>query len=235
GGDGATLARLRGELEAAELRQRGLAGATAVDYRAIARRNQDAVAIVLVEFSDTERYSATAFAVDSGGTLVTNKHVLVGQDATRTPRRIGVVFAGSRQNFPARLVGVSPDADLGVLRVTVRGGVPQVAGIAAAGGAVERGDPVAILGYPLGFDLPMERRGDTPVADPTLTVGTVSKVLSHVVQLDGYGAPGSSGSPVFNRDGRVVGVLYGGERESRGKIIYAVPSQQIVELLRTLR
>jgi S1-C subfamily serine protease len=160
--------------------------------------------------------------------------VIAGDDGTRVPRRLGVMFAGSRQNFPARVVGVSPDADIGVLRVTVRGGVPRVAGFAAERGGVERGDPVAILGYPLGFDLPMERSGNAPVAEPTLTVGTVSKVLPDVLQLDGYGAPGSSGSPILDREGRVVGVLYGGERESQGKIIYAVPSHKITELLGTL-
>jgi S1-C subfamily serine protease len=234
GGDPSTLARLRADLEAAELRQRGLIGAAAVDYRSISRSNQDAVAIVLVEFSDTERYSGTAFAIDSQGTLITNKHVLVGEDGTRTPRRLGVMFAGSRQNFPARIVAVSPHDDVGVLRVTVRGGVPRVAGLVTERGGVERGDPVAILGYPLGFDLPMERSGDVPVAEPTLTVGMVSKVLPEVIQLDGYGAPGSSGSPILNRDGRVVGVLYGGERESAGKIIYAVPSYRVVEFLGTL-
>jgi len=47
--DDSTVARLRSELEAAERRQRSLMGAAALDYRSIASRNQDAVAIVLVE------------------------------------------------------------------------------------------------------------------------------------------------------------------------------------------
>ena len=81
----------------------------------------------------------------------------------------------------------------------------------------------------------MERQGQSAIADPTLTVGTVSKVLHAVVQVDGYGAPGSSGSPVFGRDGRVVAVLYGGERESQGKIIYAVPASAVAECLRRLQ
>src|SRR6185503_19590854 len=62
GGDAASVARLRTRLDDAERRQRALGG---VDYRAISHKNQDAVAMVLVEFSDTERFSGTAFSVDS--------------------------------------------------------------------------------------------------------------------------------------------------------------------------
>jgi S1-C subfamily serine protease len=235
GGDASSIARLRDRLDDAERRQRALIGAVGgVDYRAISHKNQEAVAMVLVEFSETERFSGTAFAVDSNGTLVTNKHVLVGDDGTRTPRRLGVIFSGSTQFFEARLVGVSPEADVGVLRVTIKGGTPRVAGLARTRQAVERGDPVAIIGYPLGFDLPMEAHGQFPVAEPTLTVGTVSKALSAVVQVDGYGAPGSSGSPIFDREGRVIAVLYGGQGESQGKIIFAVPAYIVADYLKNL-
>lgn len=226
------VARLRAELDAAEARQRGLAGAAAVDYPAIARQNQDAVALLIVAYSDSEVFSGTAFAVDSQGTLVTNKHVLVGEESRRTPQRIVVKFSGSRQWFLGRLVGVAESTDVGVVRVDIRGGTPRVAGFARDRRPLERGDPVAIIGYPLGEDLPMEGRGPSGVvADPTLTVGTVSKVLASLVQVDGYGAPGSSGSPVFDRQGHVAAVLFGGNRESHGKIIYALPASQVIAYL----
>jgi S1-C subfamily serine protease len=235
GGDASSVARLRTQLDDAERRQRALVGAVGgVDYRAISHKNQDAIAIVLVEFSETERFSGTAFAVDSNGTMVTNKHVLVGEDGTRTPRGIGVIFSGSTQMFQAEMIGVSPDADVGVLRVRIKGGTPRVVGIARSRQGVERGDPVAIIGYPLGFDLPMEAQGQRPIAEPTLTVGTVSKVLTNVVQVDGYGAPGSSGSPIFDREGRVIAVLYGGQGESQGKIIFGVPAYTVSDYLKTL-
>jgi len=237
GGDARQVARLRAELDVAEARQRGLAGAAAMDYRAISRRNQDAIALLVVQFSDSEIFSGTAFAADSQGTLVTNRHVLVGEDGNRRPQRIAVKFSGSRQWFPARLVGVADSAagDVGVLRAEIRGGTPRVAGFAAEPDALARGDPVAIIGYPLGEDLPMEHFGQSGViADPTLTVGTISKALPNVVQVDGYGAPGSSGSPIFDRSGRVAAVLYGGNRASQGKIIYAVPATLVVAYLAQL-
>jgi S1-C subfamily serine protease len=233
--DEATIARLRAELDAAEGRQRSLMGAAAVDYRGIASRNQDAVAIVLVEYTTSERYSGTAFAVDSAGVLITNRHVLYGEDGSRTPRRLGVMFAGSKQLWQARVVGTAEDADLAVLKVEIRGGTPRVHALADDGALPQRGDVVAIIGYPLGFDLPMDRVARTPVAEPTLTAGTVSKVLERVLQVDGYGAPGSSGSPIFDRSGRVVGVLFGGEKATQGRLIYGVPIGRVRQLLREVR
>jgi S1-C subfamily serine protease len=234
GGDAGTVARLRGQIEQAQARQQLIAGAGAVDYRSISARNQDAVALVLVEFSETERFSGTAFAVDSQGTLITNKHVLVGVNGDKTPRRIAVKFSGSRQWFQGRFIGTADGADIGVLRVIVAGGTPRVLGLQRDAHSLQRGDPVAIIGYPLGLDLPMDGQGTDVVASPTLTVGTVSKVLSSVVQVDGYGAPGSSGSPIFDHDGRVVAVLYGGNQESNGKIIYAVPVSFVADYLTRL-
>ncbi len=234
-GNAGAVARLRAALDVAETRQRGLAGAVAMDYRAISLKNQDAVALLVVQFSDSEVFSGTAFAADSQGTLVTNRHVLVGEDGNRQPRRIAIKFSGSRQWFPGRLVGVADSADLAVVKVEIRGGTPRVAGFAGEPRALARGDPVAIIGYPLGEDLPMERIGESGVvADPTLTVGTVSKTLAGVVQVDGYGAPGSSGSPIFDRTGRVAAVLFGGNRESQGKIIYAVPAAAVIAYLNRL-
>ncbi|OLE60120.1 MAG: hypothetical protein AUG10_07305 [Gemmatimonadetes bacterium 13_1_20CM_2_70_10] len=142
-GNAAEIARLRAQLDQAEARQRGIVGAAGVDYRNLTQRNQDAVALVLVRFGADDSYSGTAFAVDSQGTLVTNKHVLVGEEGDRVPQEIAVKFSGSKQWFRGRMVGVAPDADIGVLRVDIRGGTPRVAGIERDMRSLQRGDPGA--------------------------------------------------------------------------------------------
>src|SRR5207245_11518913 len=144
--DAPSVARLRAQLDTAEARQRGLAGAAAVDYRAIARKNQDAVAMLVVKCSDVEVFTGTAFAVDSQGTLVTNKHVLVGEAGDRRRSAIAVKFSGSTQWFQGRLLAVADTAEVGALQVAVRGGTPRVLGFARAANGLERGDPAAIIG-----------------------------------------------------------------------------------------
>jgi S1-C subfamily serine protease len=55
----------------------------------------------------------------------------------------------------------------------------------------------------------------------------VSKLLADTLQFDAFAAPGSSGSAVFDARGFVVGVLFGGQTESNGRIVYAVPSDKL--------
>jgi S1-C subfamily serine protease len=70
----------------------------------------------------------------------------------------------------------------------------------------------------------MEGSGMQITARSTLVAGTLSKVLDDVIQMDSFAGEGSSGSPVFDADGNVIGVVYGGARESAGRIVYAVPA-----------
>jgi S1-C subfamily serine protease len=93
------------------------------------------------------------------------------------------------------------------------------------------GAQVAIIGYPLGTETPMEGSGTKIIARSTLVAGTVSKHLDDVLQVDAYAGEGSSGSPVFAPDGRVIGVVYGGAREAAGRIVYAVPADKIAALI----
>ncbi len=203
--------------------------AAQLDYRTISEQNQRAVALVWVDFGQNEVYTGTAFAVRSDGVMITNRHVIVGEDGNRRPRRIAVRFSDSEQTWRGRLVTYSREVDLAVIRVDVLGGVPTVRGLNASPDTLQQGDPVAVIGFPLGTELPM---GD--VARTSFSAGTISKILPDVLQLDGYGAEGASGSPIFDSNGEVVGILYGGQEGSAGRIVFGVPAQHAVQLLRTV-
>ncbi len=142
---------------------------------------------------------------------------------------MGVRFADSDQFFRARLVTISDEVDLAVVKVDIRGGVPTIGGLNTRPDTVRQGDPVALIGFPLGTDLPMS--GDGAVARTTFWAGTVSKVLGDLIQVDGYGAQGASGTPVFDRRGEVIGVLYGGQPGSGGRIVFTVPSSYVIDLI----
>ena len=125
---------------------------------------------------------------------------------------------------------VGEDGDLALLQVDREGPFPFVGRISTSAPAV--GMPVAIMGYPLGPKTPMDGSTDGITARSTLGVGTVSKSIPGVLQIDAFATEGSSGSPVFAEDGSVAGIVYGGAREAAGRIVYAVPGSAIRALLR---
>jgi S1-C subfamily serine protease len=135
--------------------------------------------------------------------------------------------------WPAHIVKVSddPGVDLALIQMDRGGPFPVVEGISAGADAAPEGAPVLTIGFPLATDLVMEGSGANMVAKTTLDPGTVSKRVSTVLQIDAYAAHGSSGSPVFNAQGRVVGVVYGGPAGGGGRIVYAVPGDRLAAFL----
>jgi S1-C subfamily serine protease len=234
GGSAEELAALRAQLSTAMRRQQSISSAASIDAGPINNANKDAVAVVLVEFADGTRRTGSGFAVQSDGQsslLITNRHVVTGTDGS-LPTRVGAIFNGSKQNFRAEVVTVATDeaADLALIRVPVRGGTPVVHSIAPTR-EPEAGDPVVMVGYPLGLDMEMGGDWQTKGVSTALTTGTISKALSERLLILGYGAPGMSGSPVFDRTGAVIGVVFGGQRDSEGKLLLAVPVKYVREIL----
>jgi S1-C subfamily serine protease len=233
GSDPAAATRLRREIDASIFRQQQIVAAATLDGDAIAAANRNALAVVLAESGDGRTFSATGFAVRTtagDGLVVTNRHAVTGPNG-EAATRLGVIFNGSAQNFKAEVIATHPTLDVALLRVTVAGGVPIVKGLAWREPPLRVGDPAVVMGFPLGLDLSMGGDWQQVGISATLNTGTASRVLPELLQLDGYGAQGSSGSPVFDREGMVVGVLYGGEPESNGRIVYAVPVKAVLELL----
>lgn len=226
GGDVSTLsARMR----TAQARTASIAG---TDYPAIAAANKSAVVFIVVLMPDGTKSSGTGFNILPSGLVVTNRHVVQSADGTRA-QQVGVIFEGRRGEWhEARIDYVSTSDELALLRINDAGQYPIVTGIAGGSESVQMGSPIAILGFPLGTGT-AGNDGDINTLRPvaTMNVGTVSKTLADNIQLDVFAAQGSSGSPVLDARGLVIGVLYGAARESNGRIVYSVPSARLAAQL----
>jgi S1-C subfamily serine protease/pSer/pThr/pTyr-binding forkhead associated (FHA) protein len=217
------------QLSASEAKRRSLLDA-ASSYESIFSKNGSAVTLIAVQWPDGRNFSGTGFCVTAKGVIVTNKH-LVTDSLGHTPARIAVIFSDTKAWLEAHVVRSSPDADLSLLQIDRAGPYPWIGAIAKNTSAIPVGAPVVTIGYPLGTETPMEGSGTKITARSSLFTGTLSKHLEEVLQLDAYAGAGSSGSPVFDLDGRVVGVVYGGAREAQGRIVYAVPADKLTPML----
>jgi serine protease Do len=145
----------------------------------------------------------TGFIIRSDGWIATNFHVI----ATSEP--LWAVLADG-QRFPiVEVLNASREHDLAILRVEAKGLPTLTLGDSEH---VRVGDTIVAIGHPLGLE-------------DTVSNGLVSAVRHvhedlEVLQISAPIAPGSSGGPLFNEQGEVIGVaaaiLTGGQNLNFG-------------------
>src|SRR5205823_9121590 len=219
----AQLDSLKNELRRRQAIQQSFA---TLNLSLISVQNDAAVAFLATEL-DGKAYGGTAFGITTGGLLVTNKHNVRSPLTGRPSTRLGVKYANTDILLHAHVVATAPDVDLALIQVDEAGHYPIVAGVARTLTDLHPGSPVVTIGFPHALDTPM----DGSSVQTSLTAGTVSKLLPTLLQVDAYANHGSSGSPVFDANGWVVGIIYGGDPQSQGKLTYAVPSSGLVGML----
>ncbi len=135
----------------------------------------------------------SGFFVDPQGHLITNHHVLKGAYAADVKLSDG-------KNFPIQqVVSENEAADLIKVRVDISGAPEAVHWVPVTDAEPAIGERVVVVGSPLGLE-------------QTVSEGIVSAVrevpvVGKIFQLSAPISPGSSGSPVVNMSGRVVGVV----------------------------
>lgn len=140
--------------------------------------------------------SGTGFVWDKTGLIVTNVHVIQGAN------RVTITLQ-DQSTWDAELVGVAPDKDLALLRISAPPEklIPLPLGDSSE---LEVGRKVAAIGNPFGLDT-------------TLTVGVISALgreinslserkIRNVIQTDASINPGNSGGPLLNSMGQLIGV-----------------------------
>ena len=150
----------------------------------------------------------SGFVVDRAGVILTNAHVITNAAEARTnvqgARAVYVEFADG-ERIGGRVVGWDLFSDVGVIRVAPADH-PLSAVPLGDSATVVVGEPVAAIGSPFG-------------KQSSLTVGVVSATgrsidslaaggfaVSNAIQTDAPINRGNSGGPLFDADGRVIGI-----------------------------
>jgi putative serine protease PepD len=138
----------------------------------------------------------SGFVLDTQGDIVTAAHVVENASSIR----IAFLSGATRS---AALVGKDNAADVAVVRVDPAGLVlhPLSLGRSAT---LAVGDPLAVLGNPLGFDRSLST-GVVSALDRTIQAPNGFEI-AHAIQTDAALNPGNSGGPVLNRAGQIIGI-----------------------------
>ena len=165
-----------------------------------------------------QRQQGSGFIIKSDGTILTNAHVIEGA------KKI-IVKLGDKREFEAQVVGSDLLTDVALLKISANGNLPTV-GLGNSD-RVEVGEWVMAVGNPFGLD-------------SSVSSGIISGKGRHIgepydrlIQTDAPLNPGSSGGPLINLRGRVVGINKAIVSETGGSIgiSFATPINSVKEIL----
>jgi trypsin-like peptidase/colicin V production protein len=152
--------------------------------------------------------------VAGDGLVVTNAHVVAGQDDTTVQLR------GEGDHFDAQAVAYDPRNDLAILRVSGIEGVPALGLDVNAG----PGTSGAVLGFPEHgpFDVEPGRLGQTTTVTSEDAYGR-GPVRRRITSLRGLVRSGNSGGPMVDGRGRVLTTIFAATLADHGRTGFGVP------------
>lgn len=187
-------------------------------------------------------YTGTGFLVSTDGLILTNRHIAepwwememspyIHIGPTIKPRLevFRAFFPGIKEPFLLKVVKVSDDVDVALLRIDAGGASIPILELDTSGKNAVVGEPIILLGYPAGvnaifaktdpeivkqlFNLPfiplVQELSNWGLIRPLSTQGHLSDVMSNRIVYDAQTTAGGSGGPIFNNKGKVIGINYG--------------------------
>lgn len=184
------------------------------------------------------RVSGTGFVI-ADGLVATNRHVVqpwyedpddearINGGAKPRIEKMVAFFPSLAKSVTLFDVQVSPDQDLAVARFTPTELMKKIHPIALAPEKPNAGDPVVVVGYPLGVSAMLAKSPSTvfsrlaskkdaieiasdlaqhDLIRPSSTCGHVSDIVGEKLIYDAPTAQGGSGGPVFNSNGEAIAV-----------------------------
>ena len=144
----------------------------------------------------------SGFVIDGDGYIATNAHVVTSDSGGRA-EQVFVEFSDGNR-VEAKIVGVDPNADVGLLKVDPSGLALTPLRLGVSHGIVV-GEPVAAIGSPFGAENSLAT-GVVSATGRTIPALTSSFSLVDAIQIDAPINRGNSGGPLFDARGRVIGI-----------------------------
>ena len=161
-----------------------------------------------------QKTDAAAFFISADGTLATAAHVLNATSAV-------TVLMPDHSRIVAKLIASDPLSDIALLKVTTP---DKIIPAHIRETALELGEPVAAVGSPLGYQQSLTA-GIVSALDRPYGATTPYGFVQHDAALN----PGSSGGPLVDKNGEVVGMnvaIADGARRNVG-VSLAVPASLV--------
>jgi len=170
------------------------------DWQAVSKAVSPSVVAIEVTTADGSA-QGSGVIIDTKGHIVTNNHVVSGAQGKAT------VTLTDGRIFDATVVGTDPTTDLAVIKLDK---VPDDLTPAAIGDSsdVVVGEAVMAVGNPLGLANTVTTGIVSAVDRPVSTQGENGGegTVTNAIQIDAAVNPGNSGGPLFDAQGRVVGI-----------------------------
>jgi serine protease Do len=165
----------------------------------------------------------SGFVLTPDGLVVTNNHVVDGAE------RLEVKLHDGRM-FTAKVLGTDPSTDIALIQLEGASGLKTAT--LGTSGALAVGDWVMAIGSPMGLE--QTATAGIVSAKGRGSLGLYANSYIDFLQTDASIAPGSSGGPLFNMNGEVVGIntAVGGIGRGLG---FAVPIDQAKTVIPQLK
>lgn len=156
---------------------------------------------------------ATGFFVDNNGTILTNRHVIYNNTTGSNYNKVQVRLATIDEWIEAQILKVSETDDLAIIKID-----RDKTNFFKLGNTILNGQTIYTIGNPNGFGLSFTNgvvsSSERNVIYKEQTIKTIQ--TSFVIN------EGNSGGPVFDKDGKLLGIISFRLKDSHDDVIQGV-------------
>jgi S1-C subfamily serine protease len=161
----------------------------------------------------------SGFLIDTKGFIITNTHVLKGNSA--------IVINSMGEELHADIIYSDYSSDLAILKIDDEDfKAPKNIPFVIRKKRTDLGEEIFTLGYP-------RNDNDIVYGKGYLSAQTGYNGDSNAYQIQISANPGSSGAPLFNDKGEIIGIINTRQKQAEG-VAFAIKSTKIFDLIETV-